>query len=52
MFESHGNPATDPVVLWLTGGPGCASTLALLSENGPCKVNEDGTATIPNDFGW
>ena len=38
MFESHNNPATDPVVLWLTGGPGCASSLALLTENGPCKV--------------
>jgi len=52
MFESKGNPATDPVVLWLTGGPGCSSTLALLSENGPCKVNEDGTGTIPNAYGW
>lgn len=27
--------ATDPLVLWLTGGPGCASEVALFYENGP-----------------
>jgi cathepsin A (carboxypeptidase C) len=52
MFESHNSPDTDPVVLWLTGGPGCASTLALVTENGPCKVSEDGQSTIPNVYGW
>lgn len=35
-FESRGN-ASDPVVLWLTGGPGCASEIALFNENGPYK---------------
>lgn len=52
MFESHNDPSTDPVVLWLTGGPGCASTLALVTENGPCKVNSAGDGTIPNPYGW
>lgn len=52
MFESKNDPVNDPVVLWLTGGPGCSSTLALLSENGPCHVNEDGTGTVPNANGW
>ena len=43
LFESRNDPSTDPLVLWLTGGPGCSSMLALLAENGPCSINEDGT---------
>jgi len=52
MYEAQNNPADAPLVIWLTGGPGCSSTLALLSENGPCRVNADGKTTTPNDFSW
>ena len=52
FFESRNAPATDPVVLWMTGGPGCSSEVALFGENGPCTVNADGTATISNKFSW
>lgn len=41
-----------PLILWLTGGPGCSSTLALLTENGPCSVNEDGESTSINPYSW
>jgi len=41
-----------PLVVWLTGGPGCSSSLALLSENGPCSVNEDGASTKVNPYSW
>eukprot|EP00934_Nitzschia_sp_Nitz4_P007750 Nitzschia sp. Nitz4//scaffold25_size161228//156007//157719//NITZ4_002458-RA/size161228-processed-gene-0.174-mRNA-1//1//CDS//3329544670//7740//frame0 len=41
-----------PFVVWLTGGPGCSSTLALLTENGPCSVNPDGKTTTPNPYSW
>jgi len=41
-----------PFVVWLTGGPGCSSSLALLFENGPCSVNEDGTTTKVNPYSW
>jgi len=51
LFESQGNPQTDPLVLWLTGGPGCSSMLALFFENGPYTVNPDLTLQ-PNPYSW
>ena len=58
MFEKRNAEASDvapediPFVVWLTGGPGCSSTLALLTENGPCSVNADGDGTTPNPHSW
>jgi len=52
LFESRGQPESDPLVMWLTGGPGCSSQLALLAENGPCTVNKQGTDTIRNPHSW
>ena len=50
-FESRNDPANDPLVLWMTGGPGCSSELALLFENGPYKVDEHLNLTI-NPYSW
>jgi len=52
FFESRNKPSTDPVVLWMTGGPGCSSEVALFGENGPCQVNANGTDTISNPHSW
>jgi len=52
FFESRAAASTDPVVLWLTGGPGCSSEVALFGENGPCKVSVDGMTTTLNSFSW
>ena len=52
FFESQRDPAADPLVVWLTGGPGCSSTLALLGENGPCSVVAGGAGTVENPFSW
>lgn len=43
---------TDKVLLWLTGGPGCSSMLALLGENGPCQINETDGNVYTNPYGW
>ncbi|KAM0541906.1 hypothetical protein ACHAPJ_013053 [Fusarium lateritium] len=51
-FESQNAPATDPLVLWLTGGPGGSSMLGMLQELGPCLINEHGNGTIHNPYGW
>ena len=52
LFESRSEPSTDPLVMWLTGGPGCSSQLALMTENGPCKPTEDGLNTVNNPYSW
>jgi carboxypeptidase C (cathepsin A) len=53
MYEKRGEVADDtPFVVWLTGGPGCSSTLAFLTENGPCSVNKDGATTTVNPYSW
>jgi carboxypeptidase C (cathepsin A) len=50
FFESRTNPSTDPVVLWMTGGPGCSSELAVFYENGPYNlINKTLTEA---EFGW
>ncbi|KAI3520161.1 hypothetical protein L1887_09406 [Cichorium endivia] len=50
FFESRGKK-TDPVVIWLTGGPGCSSELALFYENGPFKI-EKNSSLVWNEYGW
>ena len=55
MFEKRGETQADddtPFVVWFTGGPGCSSTLALLSENGPCSVKKDASGTTNNPYSW
>lgn len=50
FFESR-KSKKDPVVIWLTGGPGCSSELALFYENGPFNIANNLSLTW-NEFGW
>merc|ERR1712216_128737 len=52
LFEARENPEHAPVVLWLTGGPGCSSEIALFGENGPCSVRAGGKSTKMNPYSW
>ncbi|KAI3748223.1 hypothetical protein L6452_11168 [Arctium lappa] len=50
FFESR-NRKDDPVVIWLTGGPGYSSAVALFYENGPFHLTNNLTL-VWNDYGW
>ncbi|POO01143.1 Serine carboxypeptidase-like [Trema orientale] len=50
FFESR-NSKKGPVVIWLTGGPGCSSELAAFYENGPFQIANN-LSLVWNDYGW
>ena len=35
---SEGDPATDPVVMWLNGGPGASGMIGMLTELGQLQT--------------
>ncbi|XP_002735966.3 lysosomal protective protein-like, partial [Saccoglossus kowalevskii] len=52
FVESQNKPGTDPLILWLNGGPGCSSLDGLLSEHGPYLVQADGVTLKYNEYSW
>ncbi|QHO35882.1 Serine carboxypeptidase-like [Arachis hypogaea] len=59
FVESERNPEEDPLLLWLTGGPGCSGFSGLVFEVGPLMFDyakSRGSGTLPtlklNPFSW
>lgn len=51
FFEARSPKPNTPVVLWMNGGPGCSSELAVFFENGPYHINKD-LSLSETEFGW
>ena len=52
FYPSQGDQTRDPLVVWLTGGPGCSSLLASFYENGPFLFASESTNLRVNDHSW
>ncbi|ESO96867.1 hypothetical protein LOTGIDRAFT_159616 [Lottia gigantea] len=52
FVESQRNPKSDPLILWMNGGPGCSSVLGLLTEHGPFRIMDDGKTVYYNNASW
>lgn len=51
FFPSENNATTDPVLLWLQGGPGSTSLFGLFTENGPFFANTNGSLEF-REYSW
>ncbi|XP_026660628.2 serine carboxypeptidase-like 17 [Phoenix dactylifera] len=57
FIKSEGNPEEDPLLLWLSGGPGCSSFSALAFEIGPvqfeiAEYNGSLPTLVLNPYSW
>lgn len=50
--QSRSSPSSDPLLLWLTGGPGGSSMVGMMQELGPCLINEHANGTTFNPHAW
>lgn len=46
------NNATDPLILWFNGGPGCSSMLAFMQEHGPWVMDSGEETFHKNNYSW
>eukprot|EP00754_Rhynchopus_humris_P036350 Rhum_TRINITY_DN18492_c0_g1::Rhum_TRINITY_DN18492_c0_g1_i1::g.167437::m.167437/K16297/SCPL-II; serine carboxypeptidase-like clade II len=51
IAESQNKPATDPVMIWTNGGPGCSGLGGFMTEQGPFRPTKEGNLTW-NAHAW
>ncbi|KUJ11815.1 alpha/beta-hydrolase [Mollisia scopiformis] len=52
FFPSTNTEASDEILIWLNGGPGCSSLEGLLQENGPFLWQYGTYLPVPNPWTW
>lgn len=56
LVHSEGDPASDPLVVWLNGGPGCSSFDGWTYEHGPFTFGRNkeghGKPAQLNPYSW
>jgi len=52
FVESQNSPSTDPLILWLNGGPGSSSLIGFFVEHGPFRQTTDGKNLTINPYSW
>lgn len=52
FVESQRDPINDPLMLWTNGGPGCSGLLGKLTEMGPFRSVNNGTALDFMPYAW
>ncbi|CAH2053926.1 unnamed protein product [Thlaspi arvense] len=51
FLKSERNPEEDPLLVWLSGGPGCSSLSGLFFENGPLTFKID-SSLVSTTYSW
>ncbi|XP_017254878.1 serine carboxypeptidase-like 17 [Daucus carota subsp. sativus] len=57
FVESERNPVDDPILIWITGGPGCSAIRSFFNQLGPLRFDYENThGKIPqlldNPYSW
>jgi len=52
LAESQNDTATNPLVIWFNGGPGCSSLGGFGAENGPFVIPDGNLSFIENPNSW